>query len=138
MAGEFTYTTTVPVRFRDLDVAGWAHNSVPLLYVEEARIDYFRDVLDQNILDMEGAIVHQSIDYEVPIRLDGAVTVHYRVSTVGETSLTMAFLIETPDGDRAASGEVVHAVLDDGDPSPVPETWRERILAFEDGDVEMA
>lgn len=138
MPAEFTYETTVPVRFRDLDVAGWAHNSVPLLYVEEARIDYFRDVLDEDILDMEGAIVHQSIDYEVPIRLDGPITVRYRVSTVGETSLTMAFLIETPGGERAASGEVVHAVLDDGEPSPVPAAWRERILAFEDGPVETA
>ncbi len=133
----FTYETEVPVRFRDLDPMGRVHNAVVLVYVEEARTRYFQEVVGERLEQTDGALVHQEIDYTGPIELEDAVTVRYRVSKVGGSSLTTVFEVRTDD-DVAADGEVVHVVLDEaGVPRAVPDAWRERIVAFEDGRVDL-
>ncbi|ELZ21421.1 acyl-CoA thioesterase [Natrinema limicola] len=133
----FTYETEVPVRFRDLDPMGQVHNAVVLIYVEEARARYFQEVVGERLEQTDGALVHQEIDYTVPIELEDAVTVRYRVSKIGASSLTTVFEVRTDDG-IAANGEVVHVVLDEaGETRAVPDTWRENITAFEDGSVEI-
>ena len=140
MDDTYNYETSVQVRFRDLDVMGQVHNAVLLTYVEEARVRYFRDVLDVALEETNGAVAHQAIDYHAPIDLESEVTVQYRVADIGASSLTMAFEVRCTDelggsgGDDqlAASGEVVHVVLDEhGDPRSVPEAWAERIREFE-------
>ncbi|MFC7134776.1 MULTISPECIES: acyl-CoA thioesterase [Salinibaculum] len=132
----YTYETDVTVRFRDLDVMKQVHNAVVLQYVEEARVRYFRDVLDVDITEMNGAIARQEIDYAGPVTFDAAVTVRYRVASIGEASLTMAFEV-VADGEVAASGEVVHVVLDEAnEPTAVPSSWRMDIRDFEDVPVE--
>ena len=158
MDDTFNYETTVQVRFRDLDVMGQVHNAVLLSYVEEARVRYFRDVLDVALAETNGAIARQTIDYHAPIDLGTAVTVRYRVADIGDSSLTMAFEVRTDhdhearggddelaasggddellasgrQDELAASGEVVHVVLDeDGEPCTVPAGWAERIREFE-------
>ncbi|MFB6121823.1 MAG: acyl-CoA thioesterase [Halobacteriaceae archaeon] len=127
----YTYGTAITVRFRDLDPMGQVHNGVVLQYVEEARVRYFRDVLDEDITAMNGAIVQQDVEYATPIDYGSSVSVRYRVASVGETSLTMAFEVIADDA-VAAHGEVVHVALDEDDaPTAVPNAWRERIEQFE-------
>ncbi|WP_257299679.1 thioesterase family protein [Haloarchaeobius sp. FL176] len=131
-----TYETTVTVRFRDLDPMGQVHNSVVLQYVEEARIRYFRDVLDTDFTEVDGAVAGQDIDYRAPITHGASVTVRYRVTEIGSSSLTMAFEVHADDA-LAAEGEVVHVALDEsGTPAALPESWVEKVRAFEgiDGD----
>jgi|AntDeeMetagen134_2_1112570.scaffolds.fasta_scaffold08680_2 acyl-CoA thioester hydrolase len=136
--GAYTYTTSVTVRFRDLDPMGQVHNGVVLQYVEEARVRYFRDVLDADITEMNGAIVQQDVEYLTPIPYGTSVTVRYRVARVGETSLTMPFEVLADDA-VAARGEVVHVVLDETDaPTDVPQEWAKRIEQFEEAPVDVA
>lgn len=130
-ATDDAYETTVTVRFRDLDPMGQVHNGVVLQYVEEARVRYFRDVLDTDITDINGAIAGQDVDYRAPITYGASVTVRYRITDIGDSSLTMAFEVHA-DGTLAAEGEVTHVVLDETNtPAPVPEAWVEKISAFE-------
>lgn len=135
MADAYTYETDVAVRFRDFDAMNQVHNAVFLVYVEEARSRYFRDVLGVELGTTNGAIVHQEIDYYASITCDSAVTVRYRVEAVGESSLTMAFEIHGDEG-KAADGKVVHVVLDGDDhPQGVPEDWRTHVREFEEASV---
>ena len=128
------YETTVTVRFRDLDPMGQVHNGVVLQYVEEARVRYFRDVLDTDITDINGAIANQTIDYRAPITYGASVTIRYRVTDIGESSVEMAFEVHA-DGTLAAEGNVVHVALDETNtPTTVPESWVEKIRAFEGSD----
>ncbi|MFW5938076.1 MAG: acyl-CoA thioesterase [Halanaeroarchaeum sp.] len=70
---------------------------------------------------MAGTIAHQEIDYGEPITYGAAVTVRYRVSHVGESSITVQF----------------EATADDeGSPTDVPAEWVERITQFEESPVE--
>lgn len=133
----YTYETEMSVRFRDLDPMEQVHNAVFLTYAEEGRVRYFRDVLDVALEETDGAIVHQEIDYHAPVTTESSATVRYRVAHIGETSIRTRFEVRA-DGERAASGEVVHVLLDgDGESRPVPSAWRDRIVKFEK-DVDVA
>ncbi|WP_267162077.1 acyl-CoA thioesterase [Halovenus salina] len=129
------YEMDIDVRFRDLDTMGQVHNAVVLIYVEEARVGYFRDVLGVELTETDGAIVKQTIEYSAPIERDSSVTIEYWTAEIGTSTLTMGFEVRT-GGEPAATGEVVHVVLDGDTPHPVPDGWRERIRAFEDEPVE--
>ncbi|MFC4248383.1 acyl-CoA thioesterase [Natribaculum luteum] len=134
---KFTYETEIAVRFRDLDPMNQVHNATILVYVEEARRRYFRHVLGVRLEETEGALVHQEIDYAAPITLEDSVTVAYRFTRIGDSSLTSDFEVRTDD-EIAAEGEVVHVMLDEaGTPRAVPDAWRERIVASEDDRVEL-
>lgn len=137
---QFTYEPEMTVRFRDIDAYDQVHNAVFLIYVEEARVRYFRDVLGEEFTELNGAIVHQDIEYSSSITLEDRVTVPYRVARLGETSLTMEFEVRTTgdDGDSlAAEGSVTQVVLnEDDEPRPIPDAWREAVCGFEDAPID--
>jgi acyl-CoA thioester hydrolase len=60
---EFGYTTDIEVRYRDLDTMGHVNNAVYATYLEQARMDYFRDLLGLTMDDVQGVIAHLEIDY---------------------------------------------------------------------------
>ena len=65
--GRFRYFRSVEVRFRDIDEMGHAHHTLPLIYIEEARTSYWREVLGRSELDFimgeAGVRFHQRIMY---------------------------------------------------------------------------
>ncbi len=52
----YRFRYAVDVRFRDLDPMGHAHHSLPLIYFEEARAAYWRDVVGQGGLTGIGTL----------------------------------------------------------------------------------
>ncbi|WP_227353959.1 acyl-CoA thioesterase [Haladaptatus salinisoli] len=129
---EFGYTTDVEVRYRDLDTMGHVNNAVYATFLEEARFDYFRDVVGVPRDDIEGVVAHLEIDYRRPITSTDDVTVALRVLDLGESSVTMECEIRAGD-DTAATAEVVQVAVDRdaGEPSPIPPEWRDRIVTHE-------
>jgi acyl-CoA thioester hydrolase len=133
---EYAYEVDVPTRYRDMDPMGWVHNSVLLVYVEEARMGYFNDVLDVPSGEVDGAIARQEIEYASAVESLDEVTVRYRVSELGTSSLTTEFEVES-DGQLSASGAVTFVVLDeDREPMTIPDRWRRLIREFEQTPVE--
>lgn len=133
---DYTFETSVQTRFRDIDIRGQVHNAVYLIYVEEARAEYYDTVVGTSIDEMNSALVHQSIDYERSISYPETLTVRHRITRLGESSQYAAFEIESPEG-LAAEGTGVQVNLDEsGDPAPMPAEWIERIEDFEDAPVE--
>jgi len=128
---EYSHVTEIAVRYRDIDLMGWSHNSVFLVYVEEAKIKYFQEVLGVEVEDVDGAIVHQEINYKKPVSYEDTVVVKQRVTKIGESSLTIQFRLET-NNDLAAEGKVVHTFLDERkEPEQIPEEWADNIRKFE-------
>ena len=56
MDADYPFTVPVPVRFRDLDPLGHVNNAVHASYIEEARVAYFKTILDVD-LDSVGTVV---------------------------------------------------------------------------------
>jgi acyl-CoA thioester hydrolase len=123
------YRTTVEVRYCDLDTFGHVNNAVYATFCEEARVDYFRDVLDQGVHEVSFVVARLELDFERSIPDVGAATVAVGITGFGRTSFTMEYELRY-EGEVVASGESVQvAVDDDGRPTAVPEEWREQVAA---------
>lgn len=127
-----TYTTDVPVRFRDIDAMGHVNNAVYATYLEQARTDYFRDVLEADLSAVATVLASVSIQFRRPVELtDGAVTVEIDVPELGRSSVPMTYEIRAR-GEVVAEAESVQVAVDDDDGSsrPIPDEYREAIEAY--------
>ncbi|WP_254546599.1 acyl-CoA thioesterase [Halomarina pelagica] len=127
------YSTTIQVRFRDIDAMDHVNSAVYATYLEQARAAFFRDVLDERLDRVDTVIARQEIEYRHPIDLGDAVRVDVEVSRLGESSVTMTYEVYA-DGDLAATAETVQVAYDrETERSrPLPAAWRERIAAREE------
>jgi len=136
----FEFTTTVDVRYNDLDTYGHVNNALYGTYIEEARVDYLETVIGGETADITGdgdetgmVVANLQLDFEQPVRLADEVTVGVRVPRLGEKSFPFEYEIRTADGNVAATGETTMVAYDRGQDAsvPIPESWRESISAFE-------
>lgn len=131
---DFEYWTDVDLRFSDLDTLGHVNNAVYVTYLEQARIGYFRDVMELGLDDLDLVVAHVEVDFRQAIRWGEEISVGTRVVELGTRSFRMGYEIRADD-EVAATGETVQVALEpDGSGSrPVPGAWREAIVAYEPG-----
>lgn len=133
-AAAFRFVREVDVRFHDLDAMGHAHHTLPLIYLEEARAAYWREVAGRETLD--------GIDYvmaEITVRFHGRIeyperlSVGLRVSRIGTKSFEMEFEIRSVAGELKSSGRTVQVMYDyaTGKAKEVPPDLRARIESHE-------
>lgn len=126
----------IPVRFRDLDSMGHAHHTLPLIYVEEARAAYWREVVGrETVRAIDYVMGEVRVRYHARIEWPSVVDVALRVSHIGTKSFQMAFAVSSEAGDLLASGETTQVMYDYGRGSSmrVPDEVRNAIEAFERG-----
>jgi acyl-CoA thioester hydrolase len=129
-----TFTTEIDVRFRDIDALGHVNNAVYATYLEQARTEYFRDVLGADLSRVSAVLASLSLDFRRPVELtDGTVAVDVDVAEIGRSSVTMTHEFRV-DGAVVAEGEATLVSLDPdtGDPVPVPSALREGMTAYHD------
>jgi acyl-CoA thioester hydrolase len=127
----FEYETEMRVRFRDVDAMHHVNNAVYATYLEQARVDYYADVLDVGLDDIDTVLVNLEIDYRSQIELDDPVTVAMGIRSIGESSVTMGYEVRV--GDRvAATAETVQVYVDPegGGSRPLPAAWVDRMEAL--------
>ncbi len=134
--GSFRFIYEVPVRFRDLDPMGHAHHSLPLVYMEEARAAYWRDVVGRHGLDAIDYVLGQvNIRFRQRIHFPETVKVGVRVTRLGGSSFTIEYEIRNQSGELLVTAESVQVMYDytAGRSKPVPEEVRKSIIEFEGG-----
>jgi acyl-CoA thioester hydrolase len=129
----FRFDIELPVRYRDMDALGHVNNAVYATYIEQARIDYIDRVVEVRAEDLQMAMVHIDLDFQQQVTMaDDYVTIGCRVDELGDSSIHMAYRVEAGDeGKTAVTGESVQVAFDGESASPIPDTWRESIEAFE-------
>jgi acyl-CoA thioester hydrolase len=129
--GDGAFTTPIQVRFRDVDSMGHVNNAVYASYLEQARAEFFAEVVGELLHEVSTVLVTQRIDYRRPVEWGDDARVALAVDDLGRTSVPMRYAVRTERG-VAATGTTVQVVVDDaGDARPVPDGWRERIAARE-------
>ncbi|WP_226006301.1 acyl-CoA thioesterase [Natrinema salinisoli] len=125
---DYSYETTVDVRLRDIDFMGHVNNATYATYLEQAREDFFRDVLDISLVETDTVLVHLEIEYVKPIEADDTVTVALRVPELGDSSIPIEYEIRA-NGSQAATAHTVQVLADPetGGSQSVPPEWRTRI-----------
>ncbi len=123
------------VHFDELDAMGMLHNSRYLVLLERASSAFFeasgwRWERDPALNpDQHYVVREQTIRYLEPVLGPGPVAVEMWVNRLGQTSVTFAFQVRSPDGRRVhATAERVHIKLDPATFRPVAWTPRLRGL----------
>lgn len=127
------FTMDVQVRFRDIDALGHVNNAVYVTYLEQARVQYLKQVLGLGLENLDTVLVSLEIDYRKPITESDSVEVAIDISELGKSSIPMEY--EIRDGNEvAAAAETVQVAYDTDTRSskPLPDEWRDAITAFHD------
>jgi acyl-CoA thioester hydrolase len=138
---KFKIQTPISVRYNDLDTLHHVNNATYLMYLEEARVHYAKQVLgwngDLNQLDMLLASV--KIDFIQPVFLNSPLVVHSRVSKIGNKSFEMDYLIVIEEIERKlaakASTVLVYYDMKNHKTDFIPEKMRNAIQEFEGEDL---
>ena len=130
----FSLWHEVDVRFKDVDVGGHAHHSLVLVYFEEGRARYWKDVVGRGDLEEVDFILAEArVRYRERIFYPMRLRVGVRVSSLRRKHFVMEYLVQGPGGEALASGETVMVMFDyeRGRSKLVPEEVASAILAHE-------
>ena len=86
------YSTTIELRFSDLDAYGHVNSAVYFTYLETARVklfhDFFKEVSAQGIFTV---VARAECDFTVPIMLDDELIVTLWLAKTGKTSFELEY-----------------------------------------------
>ena len=130
----FRFHHPVTVRFRDIDVGGHAHHSEALMYFEEARWAYWREVLGRGSLDdVDYVLAEARIRWHQRVLWPQTVTVGVRVSRLGRKHFDLEYEVRGEDGTLLVSGSTTQVMFDyeTRRSTRMPEELRARLDAFD-------
>src|SRR5690606_11947146 len=110
-----------------------------LTYFESARIDYVMKLFGiDHATELNMILAKMTVEYRLPLTLGDEIVVYTRCSRLGNKSFDLEAVILRYAGDEAQTAATGHAVMVAYDYAraetvPLPESWRERLLAYEPG-----
>lgn len=133
----FRFSTTLEVRWHDLDPLGHVNNVVYLIYLEQARVHYLRELglVPADPAGIGFILAEVSCRFKSPLGLGELVTTWIRVSELHNSSFVFEYRMEGEDGRLAATARTAQVCYDyqAQRPIPLPDEWRETITAYEPG-----
>jgi acyl-CoA thioester hydrolase len=130
----FRFHHAVEVRFRDIDIGGHAHHSQSLVYFEEARAAYWREVTGRAELDaIDYILAEAGIRFHRRVLYPERLTVGVRVALLGKKHFVMEYEARAQDGERVLSGRTVQVMYDygAGRTKRIPDEVAERIRTLD-------
>lgn len=135
---KFRFLHPVTVRFRDIDIGGHAHHADTLIYFEEARWAYWKQVVGQGKLhQLDFVLAECRVRWHARVLWPQVVSVAVRVVRVGRKHFEMAYEIRSDEGEKLSSGTTIQVMynFDAGVSKRLPGDLRE-VLETYDGPFE--
>jgi len=133
----FRFSTTLEVRWRDVDAMGHVNNAVYFSYLEQARLHYLRKrgFTPARPADIGIMIAEASGKSRSPLALSEQVTIYARVSALRKSSFFLEYHLHGEDDRLVATARTVQVCYDytQGRPIPIPDQWRAAITTYEPG-----
>jgi acyl-CoA thioester hydrolase len=137
----FKFSAPTRVGFSDTDAQGIVYYGRYNPYFDLARVEYLRSL---GLLQRRGGagdfvMRANDVEYLAPAVFDDEIEVFVRVSRLGRTSVTFAFAAyRVPDDVLMVTAHqtLVYVDLAERKARPVPDSFREPVLAFEGDDVD--
>jgi acyl-CoA thioester hydrolase len=124
-AAQHVHTSTVDVRWGDLDAAGHVNNSCFFTYFEEARVNWLGSVLDGSLFTESGPVLaNVTCDFKQPLTHPATLVIDVYATPPGNSSLKTAYNAKLERSkERVATGTavLVWVSVDTGEPVPVPD-----------------
>lgn len=135
---KFKHKVELNVRFMDLDAMQHVNNARYLNFLEESRIAYSQDVLQQfnDIKSFNAVVARIEIDYLKPIQFGDQAYVYTRVSKIGTKSFHFESVISVKRKDQEhivakAIQALVNINLSTGKSESIPSNIRAKIEQYE-------
>lgn len=128
-----SHTTSIAIRFADIDKFGHVNNAIYLTYFESARIAYLADVLGTVDWINKGVILARAeINFIQPVLLNDKIFVETSCSRIGNKSFDLSYkLNKLSDGIRTemANGLTVMVGFDyvRQQTIVIPEEWKQKM-----------
>jgi acyl-CoA thioester hydrolase len=122
------------VRFKDIDVGGHAHHSHALVYFEEARAAYWREVVGRaGVDDIDYILAEAEVRWHGRVFWPQTLAVGVSVVRLGKKHFEMEYEVVGADGARLQSGRTVQIMYDyaRGRTSSIPDDVRAALEAYE-------
>jgi acyl-CoA thioester hydrolase len=137
----FKFSARTRVGFSDTDAQGIVYYGRYNPYFDLARVEYLRmlGLLQQRGRPGDFVMRANDVEYFAPAVFDDEIEVYVRVARLGRTSVTFAFAAYRLPDDLlmvTAHQTLVYVDLAERKACPVPDTFREPVLAFEGDDVD--
>ena len=141
MKPPFKFSARTRVGFSDTDAQGIVYYGRYNPYFDLARVEYLRSLGLLQSRGEAGNFVMRAndVEYFAPAVFDDEIEVFVRVSRIGRTSVTFEFAAYRVPGDElmvTAHQTLVCIDLADRKARPVPDAFREPVMAFEGVDVD--
>ena len=141
MKPPFKFSARTRVGFSDTDAQGIVYYGRYNPYFDLARVEYLRGLGLLQPRGESGSYVMRAndVEYFAPAVFDDEIEVCVRVSRLGRTSVTFEFAAHRIPDDLlmvTAHQTLVYVDLAEHKAHPVPDSFREPVLAFEGGDVD--
>ncbi len=135
----FRHAIEIRVRSYHVDAQSIVHNAWYLFFLEEGRVEYFREVNmlldDRTLRDIARfQIVRNTIDYRSPARFDDVLLIRTRIASVKNSSIGIEQRIEDKNTGRLiaeGTGVAVYLEAATGRPLRLPDAYRETIRSYE-------
>ena len=134
MEPAFRFHHAVDVRFSDVDLGGHAHHAQALVYFEEARSAYWREVVGRaGTDDIDYILADARVRWHQRVFWPQTLSVGVRVSRLGGKHFVMEYEVLGSDGTRLQTGETTQVMYDydAGASKRLPDDVRDAIQAFE-------
>ena len=134
---DFKFNLPIQLRYGDLDPQWHVNNVRTLALFEHARFNYLIELglFDgKSFFDLGLIVADVHVSYLAPIELEQKISAGVRVAKIGTKSMVFEYQItEDSSGAVLAKAETVMVAYDyhAHQSIPVPETWREKIGAYE-------
>lgn len=124
------------VRFEETDMQGIVFYGNYATYQDEAVSEFMRRIgygYEDEWRGWDVHVAHLDLDYRGQATFGDVVVNGVRVDRIGESSIEWSYAARLAEGgDRLAEGGLVHVAVDEsGEPTPVPDGFREAVAEFQ-------
>jgi acyl-CoA thioester hydrolase len=136
---KYKHVKKIEIRYDDLDTLGHVNNKAYLSYLEEARIDYHKQLFSwKHELEFNAVVAKIEINYRKPLFYGNALKIYTKLSNLGTKSFELESLFtvedrETGEPVKTADAKVVLVAINpsNGQPIAIPDKEKQILLEFE-------
>jgi acyl-CoA thioester hydrolase len=123
---DFKYKTSIPIRFSDIDLFGHVNNAIYLTYFEQARSNYWNEIVHWDWNAMGIILAKAEVEYLSPVVLTDKLFAYVRTSRIGNSSWDLEYVLVAEENGQQivkAKGKTIQVSFDykSNKSAPIPE-----------------
>lgn len=132
---DYPFRKEIEVIFHDLNALGHVNNVTYFIYLETARVSFFRQLFPYRQTEINTIVGSAEIRYLAPAHLGDTLTVGTGISRWGNKSFDFSYHIDNQAGRTVATAKttLIAVLATTGQSIPIPLELRQVVEAFQAG-----